>query len=108
MPELPEVQTVVLTLRPKAVGQTIRAVTHLRPDIVTPAGIDLPTLLRRRRIESVERRGKRIVFTLDDANRFYIHLGMTGQLTITTPDAPTASHTHLELNLGGNQRLRFR
>ena len=108
MPELPEVQTVVLTLQPKAVGRTIRAVTHLRPDIVTPAGVDLPALLRGRRIGSIERRGKRIVFTLDDANRFYIHLGMTGQLTITTPDAPAASHTHLELDLGGDQRLRFR
>lgn len=108
MPELPEVQTVVLTLQPKTVGRTIRNVVHLRRDIVTPADVDLRKLLRNRRIESITRRGKRIVFTLDDANRFYVHLGMTGQLTVTTADTPVSSHMHLELDLGGKQRLRFR
>jgi formamidopyrimidine-DNA glycosylase len=108
MPELPEVQTVVLTLQPKVVGRTVRGVTHLRHDIVTPPGTKLRDLLRGRRIESVARRGKRIVFTLDDGNRFYVHLGMTGQLTVASPDAPLPPHTHMELDLGDGARLRFR
>ena len=108
MPELPEVQTVVTTLAPRVVGRTIRAVTRLRPDIVTPAGADLASALAARRVESIARRGKRIVFTLDDANRFYIHLGMTGQLTVATADTPLPGHTHLELDLGDDARLRFR
>ena len=108
MPELPEVQTVVLTLAPKVVGRRVREVVHVRGDIVSPPGLNLADLLRGRRIESVARRGKRIVFTLDDGNRFYVHLGMTGQLTVASPDAPLLPHTHMELDLGGNVRLRFR
>jgi formamidopyrimidine-DNA glycosylase len=108
MPELPEVQTVVSTLRPKVVGRTVRAVKLARTDIVTPAGADLVTLLTGRTVRDVQRRGKRIVFTLDDGNRFYIHLGMTGQLTATSPDAAAAPHTHLELDVGPARVLRFR
>src|SRR3954462_15491438 len=108
MPELPEVQTVVTTLKPRVVGKTIARVVSLRADIVTPSDVTLPALLQGRRIESVDRRGKRIVFALDDGNRFYIHLGMTGQLTVTSTDTPLPSHTHLELDLGGTDRLRFR
>jgi formamidopyrimidine-DNA glycosylase len=111
MPELPEVQTVVLTLAPKVVGRTIRAVRHVRGDIVSPPGTNLVGLLRGRRVEAVGRRGKRIVFTLDDGNRFYVHLGMTGQLTVASPDAPTLPHTHMVVDLGdrtGPQELRFR
>ena len=107
MPELPEVQTVVTTLRPKVVGRPIVAVVSVRQDIITPAALDLASLLEGRIVRSVERRGKRIVFTLDDDNRFYIHLGMTGRISVERPDAPIAAHTHLELDLG-TERLRFR
>ncbi len=108
MPELPEVQTVVATLRPRLLGRVIRSVTLARTDIVTPAGIDLVVRLTGRTVSDVSRRGKRIVFTLDDANRFFIHLGMTGQLTVVEPKAPAAPHTHLEIDVGPGARLRFR
>ena len=113
MPELPEVQTVVATLRPRLVGRKIRSVTLSRQDIVTPAGHDLVTCLTGRTIRDIARRGKRIVFTLDDANRFYIHLGMTGQLTVVDATTAVAPHTHLEIDVGAfdaeaGSRLRFR
>jgi formamidopyrimidine-DNA glycosylase len=111
MPELPEVQTVVTTLRPGVVGRVIRGVVLNRTDIVSPSGTDLPRHLVGRTVSSVDRRGKRIVFTLDDGARFYIHLGMTGQLTLVDrrklASSPAAKHTHLELDLGV-RRLRFR
>src|SRR6186997_2056352 len=100
MPELPEVQTLVASLGPKVVGRTLARVRLARRDILTPADADLPKLLRGRRIETVGRRGKRIVFTLDDGNRFYVHLGMTGQLTVVSRRTSPASHTHLEIDLG--------
>ena len=101
MPELPEVQTVVTTLRPRIVGRVIAAVNLAREDIVRPAGVDLPGCLRGRRIEGVERRGKRIVIRLDDRGLFYVHLGMTGQFTVEKPDAPAKAHTHLVMELEG-------
>jgi formamidopyrimidine-DNA glycosylase len=108
MPELPEVQTVVATLRPRILGRRIRSVTLARNDIVTPAGVDLVTLLTGRTVRDVARRGKRIVFTLDDANRFYVHLGMSGQLRLIHRSEPAPPHTHLEIDVGRGERLRFR
>src|SRR4051812_20522461 len=94
MPELPEVQTVVSTLAPRITGSLIRAVVMYRRDIVTPADFDLPEGLTDRVVRSVTRRGKRIVFMLDDDNRFYIHLGMTGRLTLESATAHLLPHTH--------------
>ncbi|MDB5294620.1 MAG: formamidopyrimidine-DNA glycosylase [Phycisphaerales bacterium] len=100
MPELPEVETVVATLRPRLVGRTLVVAGLSRDDIVTPSTADLPALLAGRRVVDVSRRGKRIVFALDDGCRFYVHLGMTGQLTVAAADAAAPPHTHLEIKLG--------
>jgi formamidopyrimidine-DNA glycosylase len=98
MPELPEVQTVVDSLQ-SLVGHRIAHVQLNRADILIPPTMDLPTILTGRTIESITRRAKRIVFTLDNANCFYIHLGMSGQLTIEEPDAPLRPHTHLVIEI---------
>jgi formamidopyrimidine-DNA glycosylase len=62
-----------------------------------------------RRVERLWRRGKWIILDLAGGQRFVIHLGMTGQLTVKPLKAPLESHTHLTVNLdGGRQQLRFR
>jgi formamidopyrimidine-DNA glycosylase len=108
MPELPEVQTVVMTLRPRIVGHRIARVTLHRTDIVAPESANLPKLLTNHVVTDLTRRGKRIVFTLDDGNRFYIHLGMSGRLTIETDESPLEKHTHLVVQLDDGTELRFR
>jgi formamidopyrimidine-DNA glycosylase len=97
MPELPEVQTVVNTLRPRIVGQRIRAVRLLRQDFLTPLGFDLSTGLSGQTVAEVHRRAKRIIVTLENGNRFYLHLGMSGRITIDPPAEPIVKHTHLIL-----------
>jgi len=97
MPELPEVQTVVNSLRPRLLGRTVGSVSVRRADIVSPAGVDLPALLTGRTVREIARRGKRIVFTLDNGDRFYVHLGMTGRLTAGAPATAPEPHTHLEV-----------
>ena len=107
MPELPEVQTVVDTLRPSVVDRrflTVRLGVH---DVVLPDGFDLIGALAGRQVRSIDRRAKRIVFTLDDGNRFFVHLGMTGQLTVEASDAPVRKHTHLVTQLDSGPELRF-
>ncbi|WP_428937005.1 bifunctional DNA-formamidopyrimidine glycosylase/DNA-(apurinic or apyrimidinic site) lyase [Fontivita pretiosa] len=99
MPELPEVQTVVNTLAGRILGRRIAAVQLLRHDIVNPPGFNLVQRLQNRIFRNVTRRGKRIVFSLDDGNRFYIHLGMSGRLTLEPADSPVLKHTHLILRL---------
>jgi len=108
MPELPEVQTVVTTLAPRVLRRRIRKVIHVRDDMVTPDGFDLKKNLTGKTITGLARRGKRIVFSIDDANCFFIHLGMTGRLMVEPTNAPLAIHTHLILDLGDKQQLRFR
>ncbi len=106
MPELPEVQTVVTTLLPRLIRQPIVAVKLYRTDIVTPIDANLPLRLRNRTFTNVSRRAKRIVLTLDDGNRFYIHLGMSGRLTVVPPTDRLQPHTHLTIDLPTGQ-LRF-
>ncbi len=109
MPELPEVQTVVNTLRPRLLGRTIQRVTLNCTDIVQPPDADLARALTGRTIKSIDRRGKRIIFTLDSAEQFYVHLGMSGQLTaVQAKDAPFAPHTHLVIDFPSGVQLRFR
>jgi formamidopyrimidine-DNA glycosylase len=109
MPELPEVQTVVDTLRPRVLNRIIRAIELSRTDIVHPAAFDLAASLTGRTIAAIARRGKRIVISLDDGNRFYVHLGMTGRLTIEPSANAIEKHTHLIAKLDeGEVSLRFR
>src|SRR5258706_13996545 len=101
MPELPEVQTVVSSLAPHVTGARVAAVQLNRTDIVRPMGIDLRALLVGRTITAVERRAKRIVFTVEGCDRFYIHLGMSGRLTVERAGAEVKKHMHLILTLTG-------
>lgn len=107
MPELPEVETVVRTLRPHVVGKTIAAASVLRPDIIVPEGIDLASCLTSRIITQLERRGKRIVFALDCGSRFYVHLGMTGRLLLAKSSDALVRHTHLLIPIGRGFEIRF-
>lgn len=108
MPELPEVQTVVNTLRPRVRGRTIREVRLTRDDVLTPPGVDFARLVAGRTVAEISRRAKRIVFTLDNGQRFYIHLGMSGRLTVQSPADPVPRHTHLLIGLDAQPATELR
>jgi formamidopyrimidine-DNA glycosylase len=111
MPELPEVQSVVTSIRSRLLGRTISRVDLRRRDILDPPDFDLAAQITGRTIADIHRRGKRIVFRLDDENQFYIHLGMTGRLSLHKPAVDFASHTHLVFDVaerdGSAVQLRF-
>ncbi len=94
MPELPEVQTVVDSVRPKIVGRRLVGITLHRDDFATPAGFNWLGLAGVR-IADVRRRAKRIVFVLDDDRRFFAHLGMSGRMTFCDAATPLVKHTHV-------------
>lgn len=98
MPELPEVQTVVSSLRPRVLQRTIAGVDLRRADVVCPAGCDLAARLTGRTVGDVIRRGKRIIFVLDDGGCFYVHLGMTGRLSLVSRTLAAEPHTHLQVD----------
>jgi formamidopyrimidine-DNA glycosylase len=121
MPELPEVETIARGVHARVRGQRIAQVwfgSHRQP-FKTPAA-RLAKELEGRTILAVHRTGKHIVCELGaalggplDLNRnqpeaqWIVHLGMTGRLLVTTPDAPLAPHTHARLSLSGGPELRF-
>ena len=110
MPELPEVETVVRDLRPHLVGHRLTAVRqasrHALRKRWRPAW---NTEIAGRRVQAVERRGKWILVTLDDARTLVVHLGMTGQFTVAPATDAIADHTHLIFPLDdGEIQLRFR
>jgi formamidopyrimidine-DNA glycosylase len=70
--------------------------------------------LSHRRIEVVRRVGKHIVFDLGPGKKkqvkklqWIVHLGMTGQLLVCTPETSTPPHTHAILGLSSCRELRF-
>jgi formamidopyrimidine-DNA glycosylase len=109
MPELPEVETVVRDLRPLLVGRRFTGAWAGRLALRKPWKAAWKKRLVGRRVEAVRRRGKWIVLELDDGGRLVIHLGMTGQLTVTSTDEPRKAHTHLRFDLDEpTKQLRFR
>lgn len=111
MPELPEVQTVVNSLAPRIVGAVIRGASLIRSDILTPIDCDFCKKIAGKQIVAISRRAKRIVFQLEDGNRFFVHLGMTGRLLLEDSSAALRKHTHLIVDFlpakGETVQLRF-
>ncbi len=77
MPELPEVETVRRQLEPIVVGRRIaEGWGHPSPKFSSATHAAGAT------VERAERRGKYLLFSLDDGRELIVHLGMTGQLRI--------------------------
>ena len=60
MPELPDVELYISALRPRIVGQTIRAIRLATPFLLRSVDPPLP-LAEGRRVVGIARMGKRIV-----------------------------------------------
>jgi formamidopyrimidine-DNA glycosylase len=109
MPELPEVETVRQSLLAHAVGHTITAIT-VRDFPGVLAGADpqaVDAALRGLTITDIRRRGKYLLFDMDDGSTLIIHLRMTGQLTHLPHAAPPGRFEHLAIELDSAVDLRF-
>jgi formamidopyrimidine-DNA glycosylase len=90
MPELPEVETVVRSLRPAIVGRRILNAEFLQLRVLIGDPSETARSLVGRKVKSVERHGKFISIHLDKGF-LVVHLGMTGKLLI---DAEPTKWTH--------------
>jgi formamidopyrimidine-DNA glycosylase len=111
MPELPEVETVVRTLRPGLLGARIRAVWTSGKGLRLARPVDQANLARfsvTARITAVRRKGKYILIDLDRGQAgILVHLGMTGRLRLQAASESRAPHTHVVWSLTGSRELRF-
>lgn len=81
MPELPEVETVVRTLRPAIVGRRILNVEFGQLRVLRGLPHDTAQALAGQRIKAIERHGKFIAIRLE-RGYLVVHLGMTGKLLV--------------------------
>jgi formamidopyrimidine-DNA glycosylase len=113
MPELPEVECIAAGLRqgreggPALLGQTIlRAELLWERTLATPSPILFYQAIAGQTIRDIRRRGKFILFELDQYT-LLLHLRMSGDLLVEPSSAPLARHHRLVLYLAGDLRLAF-
>ena len=108
MPELPEVEVIKRGLQKHLPGRTITGIVASNRKLRLPLPRKgLNTCIRGARIQTVGRRAKFLMITMDNGAVLIVHLGMTGRLGIFPADAPRSKHDHVRLQLDNNMQLRF-
>jgi formamidopyrimidine-DNA glycosylase len=115
MPELPEVESVVRTLRdgfPALVGLRIVSVHVVWNGVFADGyGYQSDLLLEGSTFASITRHGKYLLFHLDHPRKqkcvLIVHLRMTGRLFLVPHSASVEQHTRLVLLLNDGLALRF-
>jgi len=82
MPELPEVETVRIGLKPVLDGHTFTKVVTRRSDLRRPFPPDFAKRLTGRKVKRLWRRAKYLLADLDDGETLVVHLGMSGRMAV--------------------------
>jgi formamidopyrimidine-DNA glycosylase len=99
VPELPEVETIRRHLAPHVEGRRLEALEVLDPRWTQPlAPAEVEAAVRGRTVLALARRGKYLVWELEDDVFLLLHLRMTGTLLLDPPGAPP--HTRVWFRLG--------
>jgi formamidopyrimidine-DNA glycosylase len=109
MPELPEVETVVRSLRPMVVGQTIHEMWYDWPRTLHSPSPDIfAARVRGQKVHDVTRRAKYIILHLDH-DFLLVHLKMTGRLYVLEAGAvvPDDRWIHVRFQLDKGSSLCF-
>jgi len=103
MPELPEVETIARRIQqsPFIIGQTIQ---DLQAHTSQASPLDAKSIIGCQ-IKSVSRRGKQILFTLDNEHTLVVHLMLTGQLILRPAEKPLRRITRYSLHFTNGRRL---
>ena len=106
MPELPEVETTRLGLVARIVGRRVREVVVRESRLRWPVPRDLASRLRGKVVLSIRRRGKYLLLDCGTGH-LLVHLGMSGRLTVVTPERPLRRHDHVDIVFEGGDVVRF-
>ncbi len=109
MPELPEVETVRRGLVSVLQDRLLTQVEQHRPDLRIPFPPDFVERLEGRRIETLRRRAKYLLFDLDDGTVVIVHLGMSGRMMIRErgSNAMPEKHDHVVLHTDNGDSIVF-
>jgi formamidopyrimidine-DNA glycosylase len=105
VPELPEVETVRRQLAPLVEGQILREIEILDARWSRPLEPhELADALRGRRVQRLHRRGKYLIWQLQDEVHLVQHLRMTG--AVLCAPRPEPAHVRVRIELGPARRRR--
>ncbi len=120
MPELPEVETVRRGLVPVMEGRVIAQAQVNRADLRWPFPERMAERLTGARILALRRRSKYILADLSTGETLLVHLGMSGRMLISAPEAGRAvlgewhhahpapeKHDHVVFDIEGGARVTF-
>ena len=112
MPELPEVESYVRSLRQPLIGRTLTGVRVLWPrTIARPSVRVFKRQIVGYGIHALSRRAKYFVFELESPSRptayLLVHLKMTGQLDVVSRERPIDKHDRVIFDLSDGLQLRF-
>jgi len=106
VPELPEVETIKNELSPHITGKRFIDVTVLDAKLVRqPSVEDFRQKLIGQKINSLERRGKYLIFHLSGSEVLIIHLKMSGVLLLNPEQADR--HVRVIFHLDNNSQIVF-
>jgi formamidopyrimidine-DNA glycosylase len=109
MPELPEVETTVNDLKPQVVGGKIVAAEILKSGTVAePSPAAFAKGLKGSTITDLSRRGKYLVFKLDNGKWLVAHLRMTGSFIVVPSKEESGKFVRVLIRLDNGQSLHFR
>lgn len=107
MPELPEVESVKNGLKSLIIGKSIASVDVLWANIIKdPPVKEFCQKLEGETFQGVERRGKFLLFVLDNFT-LISHLRMEGKFRLETSEEPKTKHTHVIFKLDTEEELRY-
>ena len=108
MPELPEVEFVSRALNARISGRRVRTAELLRARLAPETSADkFADSLAYARINFVHRRGKNILFDLDNGNTLLAHLRMSGRFMYLSNGDEDPKFTHALLHFDDGTRLVF-
>jgi formamidopyrimidine-DNA glycosylase len=111
VPELPEIETIRRQLAPALEGRTLERLEVLDPRWCDPAPPEaLADAVDGRLIESLGRRGKYLIVSLEGDVHLVMHLRMTGNLLLLSSEDPEPPYVRVRFTLappGAGERLLF-
>jgi formamidopyrimidine-DNA glycosylase len=106
MPEMPEVETIRRHLAPHLEGTVLETLDVHDERWSRPlAGEELAAAVQGRSLEQLDRRGKYLIFALEDDVHLLVHLRMTGTLLLDPAEPPR--HGRVSFGFSGGRRLVF-
>lgn len=108
MPEMPEVEIIRRDLADKVAGRRImQAIIDLPRLIKWPAAAEFQAVATGKQIERLGRRGKYLLFYLEDSLVLVVHLRMTGRLYYTRSGELADKYTRIIFSLDNGDQLLY-